>query len=104
MIAPGRATATGPDQQRDEMSAFAQRFGLLDHPPGGTAAGGGIDPELGAARPGVVQPALPYLVVDHNLVDRLGHDGPFLLQARGDAQGLLGVIEPKVALGHAVVP
>lgn len=27
-------TATEPDQQRDEMSAFAQRFGLLDHPPG----------------------------------------------------------------------
>ena len=28
------ATATGPDRQRDEMSAFAQRFGLLDHRPG----------------------------------------------------------------------
>jgi probable F420-dependent oxidoreductase len=28
------ASATGPDQQRDEMSAFAQRFGLLDHRPG----------------------------------------------------------------------
>jgi probable F420-dependent oxidoreductase len=28
------ATATGPDQQSDEMSAFAQRFGLLDHRPG----------------------------------------------------------------------
>jgi hypothetical protein len=27
------ATATEPDQQRDEMSAFAQRFGLLNHPP-----------------------------------------------------------------------
>jgi hypothetical protein len=27
------ATATEPDQQRDEMSAFAQRFGLLDHLP-----------------------------------------------------------------------
>jgi hypothetical protein len=43
-------------------------------------------------------------VVDHNLVDRLGHDGPFLLQARGDAQGLFGVVEPKVSLGHALVP
>src|SRR5215218_4322254 len=78
--------------------------GEQPHQPVGTAAGGGIDPELGAARPGVVQPALPYLVVDHHFVDRLGQDGPFLLQARGDAQGLLGVIEPKVALGHAVVP
>jgi hypothetical protein len=28
------ATATDPDQQRDELSAFAQRFGLLDHRPG----------------------------------------------------------------------
>jgi probable F420-dependent oxidoreductase len=28
------ATATEPDQQREEMSAFAQRFGLLDHRPG----------------------------------------------------------------------
>jgi probable F420-dependent oxidoreductase len=27
------ATATEPDKQRDEMSAFAQRFGLLDHIP-----------------------------------------------------------------------
>jgi hypothetical protein len=27
------ATATEPDQQRDEMSAFAERFGLLDHLP-----------------------------------------------------------------------
>jgi hypothetical protein len=27
------ATATEPDQQRDEMSAFAQRFGLLNHLP-----------------------------------------------------------------------
>jgi hypothetical protein len=25
------ATATGPDRQREELSAFAQRFGLLDH-------------------------------------------------------------------------
>ena len=28
------ATATEPAQQRDELSAFAQRFGLLDHLPG----------------------------------------------------------------------
>jgi hypothetical protein len=27
------ATATEPDQQRDELSAFAERFGLLDHLP-----------------------------------------------------------------------
>ena len=27
------ATATEPDQQRDEPSAFAERFGLLDHLP-----------------------------------------------------------------------
>jgi hypothetical protein len=25
------ATATDPDEQRQELSGFAQRFGLLDH-------------------------------------------------------------------------
>jgi hypothetical protein len=28
------ATTTNPDHQRDEMSAFAQRFALLNHVPG----------------------------------------------------------------------
>jgi hypothetical protein len=42
-------------------------------------------------------------VVDHNFLDRLGQDGAFLLQARRDAQSLLAVIQPKVALGHALL-
>src|SRR4029450_11348852 len=73
------------------------------HQPVGIVPGGGIDAELGTASPGVAQPALPYLVVDRSFVDESGQDGPFLLQARGDTQGLLGVIEPKVALGRAMV-
>jgi hypothetical protein len=40
-------------------------------------------------------------MVDHQDVDRLGQDGPFLLQARRHAQGLLAVVEPKIAVGHA---
>jgi hypothetical protein len=54
-------------------------------------------------RPGIGQPALPQRAVDHHLVDRPGQDRAFLLQARGDAQGLLAVIESKIAWGHAVL-
>src|SRR5512133_849303 len=74
------------------------------HHPVGTLLGGGIDKEERPASPGVAQPALFCPVVDHNFLDRLGQDGPFLLQARRDAQRLLAVIEPKITLGHATLP
>ena len=44
--------------------------GEQPHQPGGTLPGLGIDPQVGTAFPGG-GPAFPYLVVDHNLVDRL---------------------------------
>src|SRR5512132_109878 len=77
--------------------------GEQPHQPGGTLSGGGIDPKVGTAFPGGGSPAFPYLVVDHNLVDRLGQEGLFLLVARGDALDLLAVIEPNIALGHPLV-
>jgi len=75
--------------------------GQQPHHPVGPLPGGGIEKEEGTACPGIAQPALFCQVVDHNFLDCLGQDGPFLLQARRDAQGLLAVIQPKVALGHA---
>src|SRR5512132_2901951 len=74
------------------------------HHPVGTLLGGGIEKKERPASPGVAQPALFCPVVDHNFLDRLGQDGAFLLQARRDTQGLLAVIQPKVALGHAPLP
>src|SRR4029450_3988290 len=74
------------------------------HHPVGALLAGGIDKEEGTACPGVAQPALFCPVVDHNFLDRLGQDGAFLLQARRDAQRLLAVVEPKIALGYATLP
>src|SRR4029453_2777104 len=105
---PGRGRADIPfDDFHTVLAEVVQRpvvvVGAQPHHPLGPLLGGGLEKEEGTACPGVAQPAPFCPVVDHNFLDRLGQDGAFLLQARRDAQGLLAVIEPKVAFGHALL-
>src|SRR5512132_2373616 len=102
---PGRGRAgISFDDFHTVLAEVVQRpvlvVGEQPHHPVGPLLGRGIDKEEGTACPGVAQPALFCPVVDHNLLDRLGQDGAFLLQARRHAQGLLAPIEPKITLGY----
>jgi hypothetical protein len=69
----------------------------------GAVPGRGSHPEGGAARPGIVQEALPGCTVGDQGSNGLGHDGAFLLQLGHDSQDLLGPIQPKLLLRYLVL-